>query len=244
MIIFPAIDLKDGLCVRLKKGEMEQATVFNESPAAQAAEFLAAGFNWIHIVDLNGAFEGKPVNIDAVKSIIAAVGGKMSIQLGGGIRDMATIKNWLDAGVTRVILGTAALRNPELVKDACKQYPGRIVVGIDGKGGKVAVEGWAETSDMEVVSLAKKFENAGVAAIIYTDINRDGLMGGPDLEGTAALARAINIPVIASGGVASTADIAEVKKTEKDGVAGVIVGRAMYEGKVDVVEALRISASC
>jgi phosphoribosylformimino-5-aminoimidazole carboxamide ribotide isomerase len=241
MIIFPAIDLKNGLCVRLKKGEMDQATVFNKSPAAQAKEFLQAGFSWIHIVDLNGAFEGKPVNIDAVKSIIEAIGGDMSIQLGGGIRDLATIKNWLDSGVTRVILGTAALRNPELVKEACKQYPERIVVGIDGKSGKVAVEGWAETSDIEVTQLAKKFENAGVAAIIYTDINRDGLMLGPDLDGTAALARSINIPVIASGGVSSMADIAAIKKVENDGVAGVIVGRAMYEGKINVEEALKLA---
>lgn len=224
--------------MRLKKGEMDQATVFNNSPADQAAQFASQDFTWLHIVDLNGAFEGKPVNIDAVKAIIAAVGDKMSIQLGGGIRDMATIKNWLEAGVNRVILGTVALRDPELVKAACKQYPGQIVVGIDGKGGKVAVEGWAETSDITVTELAKKFENAGVAAIIYTDINRDGLMMGLDLTGTAQLARAISIPVIASGGVASTEDIIAVKQVEKDGVAGVIVGRAIYEGKIDIEKAL------
>jgi phosphoribosylformimino-5-aminoimidazole carboxamide ribotide isomerase len=238
MIIFPAIDLKDGNCVRLKKGDMEQATVFNESPAAQAKQFAEQGFEWLHIVDLNGAFEGKPVNIEAVKAIIASVGGKIQIQLGGGIRDIATIKSWLDAGVTRVILGTIALRNPELVKEACKLFPNKIVVGIDGKGGKVAVQGWAENSDIDVITLAKKFENAGVSAIIYTDINRDGLMGGLDMEGTAALARAINIPVIASGGVASNADIEQVRAVEQDGVTGVIVGRAIYEGKIDIKEAL------
>lgn len=239
MIIFPAIDLKDGNCVRLKKGDMEQATIFNESPAAQAKQFSEQGFSWLHIVDLNGAFEGKPVNIDAVKAIIASVGGKMQIQLGGGIRDITTIKNWLDAGVTRVILGTIALRDPELVKEACKLFPNKIVVGIDGKGGKVAVQGWAEDSDIDVITLAKKFENAGVAAIIYTDINRDGLMGGLDMDGTASLARAINIPVIASGGVASNADIEQVRAVEKDGVAGVIVGRAIYEGKINIQEALK-----
>jgi phosphoribosylformimino-5-aminoimidazole carboxamide ribotide isomerase len=241
MIIFPAIDLKDGKCVRLKKGEMEQATVFNESPAAQAKQFLNQGFKWLHIVDLNGAFEGKPVNIEAVKSILKEVGGAMQIQLGGGIRDLVTIKNWLDAGITRVILGTVALRNPQLVKDACKQFPGKIVVGIDGKGGKVAVEGWAETSDMPVTELAQKFENAGVSAIIYTDINRDGLMGGADVSGTAALAEAINIPVIASGGISSNADIEAIKTIENKGVCGVIVGRAIYEGKIDVEKVLKIS---
>jgi phosphoribosylformimino-5-aminoimidazole carboxamide ribotide isomerase len=243
MIIFPAIDLKDGVCVRLKKGEMDQATVFNNSPSEQASLFAKQGFSWLHIVDLNGAFEGQPVNIDAVKSIIAAVGDKMSIQLGGGIRDLATIKSWLEAGVTRVILGTIALRDPELVKTACRQYPGKIVVGIDGKGGKVAVEGWAETSDITVTELAKKFENAGVAAIIYTDINRDGLMTGPDIIGTAELAKAVSIPVIASGGMSSDADISAVKQVESDGVVGVIVGRAIYEGKINIEEALKIASN-
>jgi phosphoribosylformimino-5-aminoimidazole carboxamide ribotide isomerase len=222
---------------------MDQATVFNNSPSEQASLFAKQGFSWLHIVDLNGAFEGQPVNIDAVKSIIAAVGDKMSIQLGGGIRDLATIKSWLEAGVTRVILGTIALRDPELVKTACRQYPGKIVVGIDGKGGKVAVEGWAETSDITVTELAKKFENAGVAAIIYTDINRDGLMTGPDIIGTAELAKAVSIPVIASGGMSSDADISAVKQVESDGVVGVIVGRAIYEGKINIEEALKIASN-
>lgn len=243
MIIFPAIDLKDGACVRLKKGEMDQVTVFNDNPAEQAASFLQDGFNWLHIVDLNGAFAGKPVNESAVKAIIAAVGDKMSVQLGGGIRDIATIKMWLDAGISRVILGTIALRNPELVKEACKLFPNKIVVGIDGKGGMVAVEGWAETADISVIELAKKFESAGVAAIIYTDINRDGLMTGPDLSGTAKLAESVNIPVIASGGMSQTSDITAVKKLEDKGVAGVIVGRAIYEGKIDIKKALQIAAA-
>lgn len=243
MIIFPAIDLKDGCCVRLKKGEMDQVTIFNENPADQAEQFVSQGFNWLHIVDLNGAFEGKPVNIDAVKNIIASVGDKLSIQLGGGIRDLATIKQWLDAGVSRVILGTIALRDPDLVIEACKQFPGQIVVGIDGKNGYVAVEGWAETSDIKVTELAKKFENAGVSAIIYTDINRDGLMTGPDLSGTEELAKSVNIGVIASGGMSSDADIVKVKELEGSGISGVIVGRAIYEGKINIPQALKIANS-
>ncbi len=242
MIIFPAIDLKDGKCVRLQKGEMDKVTVFNDSPANQAADFLSQGFSWLHIVDLNGAFDGKPINIEAVKAIINKLGGKMSIQLGGGIRDITTIENWLAAGVSRVILGTVALKNPELVKQACKLFPNQIVVGIDGKSGMVAVEGWAETSDISVIDLAKKFENAGVAAIIYTDINRDGLMTGPDLSGTKRLAESVNIPVIASGGISCTEDIQAVKGIEQYGVAGVIVGRAIYEGKIDIAQALKIAA--
>ncbi|PIR38046.1 MAG: 1-(5-phosphoribosyl)-5-[(5-phosphoribosylamino)methylideneamino]imidazole-4-carboxamide isomerase [Alphaproteobacteria bacterium CG11_big_fil_rev_8_21_14_0_20_39_49] len=242
MIIFPAIDLKDGQCVRLQKGEMDKVTVFNESPSNQAATFFSQGFNWLHIVDLNGAFDGKPVNIDAVKSVLNELGGKMSVQLGGGIRDIATIQKWLDAGVARVILGTIALKNSELVKEACKKFPNRIVVGIDGKSGMVAVEGWAETSDISVIDLARKFEDAGVAAIIYTDINRDGLMTGPDLSGTRQLAESVNIPVIASGGMSCTEDIQAVKDIEGSGVAGVIVGRAIYEGKIDIARALQIAA--
>lgn len=242
MIIFPAIDLKDGKCVRLQKGEMDKVTVFNDNPANQAAEFFSQGFNWLHIVDLNGAFDGKPVNIEAVKSIIDKLSGKMSIQLGGGIRDIKTIEKWLESGVNRVILGTIALRNPELVKQACKLFPNQIVVGIDGKSGKVAVEGWAETSDISVIDLAKEFENAGVAAIIYTDINRDGLMTGPDLSGTKRLAESVNIPVIASGGMSCTDDIQAVKNIEESGVAGVIIGRALYEGKIDIAKALKIAA--
>ncbi len=243
MIIFPAIDLKDGACVRLQKGEMDKVTVFNDNPANQAQSFLNQGFSWLHIVDLNGAFEGKPVNIEAVKAILAAVGNKMSIQLGGGIRDIATIKLWLDAGVKRVILGTIALRNPALVIEACKLFPNQIVVGIDGKSGFVAVEGWAETSDISVIELAQKFESAGVSAIIYTDINRDGLMTGPDLSGTAKLAESVNIPVIASGGMSATSDITAVKALEGKGICGVIIGRAIYEGKIDIAKALEIAAA-
>lgn len=236
MIIFPAIDLKDGACVRLEKGEMGKATVFSRDPAAQGLAFQQQGFEWIHIVDLNGAFEGKPVNIDAVKSILASV--TIPLQLGGGIRDIATIKQWLEAGVARVILGTIALRNPQLVKDACRLYPGKIAVGIDGRGGKVAVEGWAETSEIGVIDLAKKFEDAGVSAIIYTDINRDGILQGPDLEGTKLLAESINTPVIASGGVSSADDIRQLKKIETSGIMGVIVGRAFYDGRITPEEAL------
>lgn len=241
MIIFPAIDLKDGKCVRLEKGLMEKATIFNDSPADQAHKFLKQGFSWLHIVDLNGAFSGSPINVAAVEEIIKTVNGKMSLQLGGGIRDMATIDKWLDAGVSRVILGTAALKDPDLVKEACRKYPGRIVVGIDGKNGKVAVQGWAEDSEIGVIELAKKFENAGVAAIIYTDINRDGLLTGADVQGTAKLAESVNIPVIASGGVACTDDISVIKSIEDKGVIGVISGRAIYEGNIDIPRALEIA---
>lgn len=236
MIIFPAIDLKDGVCVRLEKGEMGKATVFSRDPAAQGLQFQQQGFEWIHIVDLNGAFEGKPVNIEAVKSLLKTV--SIPLQLGGGIRDLQTIGQWLDAGVARVILGTVALRNPSLVEEACKCYPGRIAVGIDGRGGKVAVEGWAETSEIGVIELAQKFENAGVSAIIYTDINRDGILQGPDIEGTKLLAESINTPVIASGGVSSAEDIRQLKKIENSGVMGVIVGRAFYDGRITPEEAL------
>lgn len=239
MIIFPAIDLKDGMCVRLEKGEMNRATVFNDNPAAQAQKFAHQGFKWIHIVDLNGAFAGKPVNISQVQEIVKSV--SIPVQLGGGIRDLATIESWLVAGVKRVILGTIALRNPQLVKEACNIYPGQIVVGIDGKGGQVAVEGWAETSEVTVIELAKKFEDVGVSAILYTDINRDGLLGGVDLEGTKKLAESINIPVIASGGVAGIEDINAIKKIETSGVCGVVVGRALYDGRIDIDDALRIA---
>ncbi|TAN51745.1 MAG: 1-(5-phosphoribosyl)-5-[(5-phosphoribosylamino)methylideneamino]imidazole-4-carboxamide isomerase, partial [Rhodospirillales bacterium] len=201
MILFPAIDLKDGRCVRLKLGDMSQATVFNDDPSDQAAKFEAAGCAWIHVVDLNGAFAGRPVNGGAVDAILKAV--KVPIQLGGGIRDLATIEMWLDKGVARVILGTVALKNPELVKDACQLFPGRIAVGIDAKGGKVAVEGWAETSELTALELAQKFEGAGASAIIYTDIDRDGVLKGVNVEATAQLARSIGTPVIASGGVSS-----------------------------------------
>lgn len=236
MIIFPAIDLKDGACVRLRQGEMDQATIFSHDPGAQAVSFQEQGFAWIHIVDLNGAFAGKPVNIEAVKAIIANV--SIPVQLGGGIRDVNTIAQWLEAGVSRVILGTVALQNPALVKEACKKYPGKIAVGIDAKGGKVAVHGWAETSEMSVVDLALKFEDAGVSAIIYTDISRDGILVGPDLEGTKHLAESIHTPVIASGGVSGVQDVVNLKKLEQYGVAGVIIGRALYDGKITAEEAL------
>ncbi len=238
MILFPAIDLKDGKCVRLLRGEMSAATTFNEDPADQARKFAAAGCRWIHVVDLDGAFAGTPVNARAVEAILAAV--KVPVQLGGGIREGARIAAWLDAGINRVILGTVALRDPELVKKACRDWPGRIVVGIDARGGRVAVEGWAETSDVLAVDLAKRFEDAGVAAIVYTDIERDGAMQGPNVEATAALARAVKIPIIASGGVSSLDDLRALKARAKDGIAGVISGRALYDGRIDLAEAVKL----
>lgn len=240
MILFPAIDLKDGTCVRLYKGEMEKATVFNDSPADQAAKFKAAGCRWLHVVDLNGAFAGKPVNAPAVDAILAALGPDIPVQLGGGIRDHATIDAWLDKGVRRVILGTVALRNPDLVKEACKRHPGRIVVGIDARDGMVAVEGWAETSDISALDLALRFEDAGVAAIVYTDIDRDGALTGCNVEATAGLATAISTPVIASGGVSTIEDIKALKAVEGSGIEGVISGRAIYDGRFDLAEALTI----
>ena len=236
MILFPAIDLKDGACVRLKLGLMDDATVFNTDPGAQARAFAEAGAEWIHVVDLNGAFAGKPVNAAAVEAILAAV--TVPVQLGGGIRDMATIEAWLERGVRRVILGTVALKNPDLVKAACRRFPGRVAVGIDAKGGKVAVEGWAETSDLDVLDLALKFEDAGVAAIIYTDIDRDGVLAGPNVAATAALADAIATPVIASGGVSSLDDLRALKATPK--LEGVISGRAIYDGRIDVAAAIAL----
>ena len=238
MILFPAIDLKDGACVRLKLGLMEEATVFNTDPGAQARAFADAGAEWIHVVDLNGAFAGKPVNAAAVTDILEAV--SVPVQLGGGIRDMATIKAWLERGVSRVILGTVALKDPDLVKEACRRYPGRIAVGIDAKGGYVAVEGWAETSNITVLELAMKFEDVGVAAIIYTDIDRDGVLAGPNVEATAALARAIRTPVIASGGVSSMDDLRNLLAVADSGIAGVISGRAIYDGRIDVAQALAL----
>ena len=231
MIFFPAIDLKDGACVRLIKGDMNQATVFNDSPADQARQFVAAGCRWIHVVDLNGAFAGKPVNADAVEAILSSV--TVPIQLGGGIRSLATVALWLERGVARVILGTAALKDPDLVIEACRAYPGKIAVGIDARGGRVAVEGWAETSDITALDLARKFEDAGVAAIIYTDIERDGAMGGPNVEATVTLARAVTIPVIASGGVSRMGDLSALKDAGGDILAGVIAGRAVYDGRVE-----------
>lgn len=241
MILFPAIDLKDGACVRLKLGEMDQATVFNRDPADQARSFAAAGCQWIHVVDLNGAFAGKPVNGDAVRAILAAV--EVPLQLGGGIRDLATIAAWLEAGVTRVILGTVALKDPALVREACRRYPGRVAVGIDARGGRVAVEGWAETSDITAVELALRFEDAGAAAIIYTDIDRDGILAGPNVEATAALAERLSTPVIASGGVSSLDDLKALKARAASGIAGVISGRALYDGRIDLKAALALLQS-
>lgn len=236
MILFPAIDLKDGQCVRLKLGEMSQATVFNDDPAAQARDFERQGFEYLHIVDLNGAFAGKPVNGAAVEAILEAI--KMPCQLGGGIRDLATIELWLSKGVRRVILGTVAVRNPDLVREACRTFPGRVAVGIDAKGGKVATEGWAATSELTAIDLARRFEDAGVAAIIYTDIDRDGVLKGINWPGTAALAGATRIPVIASGGLASMADIDEMLKPAHAMLEGAISGRALYDGRIDPAAAL------
>jgi len=238
MILFPAIDLKDGQCVRLYQGEMEQATVFNERPAAQAREFEEHGARWIHVVDLNGAFEGKPVNQEAVGQILEAV--NVPVQLGGGIRDMRMIDHWLSVGINRVILGTVAVKDPLLVKQACKRHPGRIVVGIDARAGMVAVEGWAEASTISAIELAKKFEDSGVAAIIYTDISRDGTLEGPNIPSTVALAQAVNIPIIASGGVGNIEDLKAIKACEDQGVAGVICGRAIYDGRVNLPEAISL----
>lgn len=237
MNLYPAIDLKDGKCVRLLRGEMSAATVFGEDPAAQARSFEEAGCRWLHLVDLNGAFAGEPVNGAAVEAILAAV--SVPAQLGGGIRDRATIESWLERGVARIILGTAAVRNPDLVREAARAHPGRIAVGIDARAGRVAVEGWAETTDMKAEDLARSFEDAGVAAIIYTDIDRDGAMEGPNVEATAALARAVTIPVIASGGVSSLEDLRALKASGAP-LDGVISGRALYEGAIDLAEAIRL----
>lgn len=241
MILFPAIDLKDGQCVRLKLGEMSEATVFNDDPAAQARTFQDQGFQYLHIVDLNGAFAGKPANAPAVEAILRAI--TMPAQLGGGIRDLATIETWLAKGIRRVILGTVAVRDPGLVREACAKFPGRIAVGIDARGGKVAVEGWAETSELSAIDLARRFEDAGVSAIIYTDIDRDGVLAGLNLPATAELARASGIPVIASGGLASMADIEALTKPEYRILEGAISGRALYDGRIDAREALRVLAA-
>jgi phosphoribosylformimino-5-aminoimidazole carboxamide ribotide isomerase len=238
LILFPAIDLKDGQCVRLKHGEMAQATVFNDDPAAQARAFEAQGFRYLHIVDLNGAFAGRPVNGPAVEAILRAVA--MPAQLGGGIRDLATVEAWLGRGVRRVILGTVAVKDPALVREACRRFPGRIVVGIDARAGKVAVEGWAETSELAAVDLARRFEDAGVAAIIYTDIERDGVLKGLNLPATAALARATSIPVIASGGLAGLEDVKALLRPEYAMLQGAITGRALYDGRLDAKAALSL----
>ncbi|MFK7764452.1 MAG: 1-(5-phosphoribosyl)-5-[(5-phosphoribosylamino)methylideneamino]imidazole-4-carboxamide isomerase [Roseobacter sp.] len=234
MILYPAIDLKDGQAVRLVHGDMAQSTVFNDDPAAQAKSFVAAGCTWLHLVDLNGAFSGTPVNAAPVEAILKAC--DVPAQLGGGIRDMATIESWLDKGIARVILGTVAVENPELVREAARRFPEQIAVGIDARNGFVATKGWAEETDVEVTTLAKSFEDAGVAAIIYTDILRDGAMGGPNVNATSALAQAVDIPVIASGGVSSLSDLIALKET--DVISGAISGRALYDGAIDLAAAL------
>ncbi|WP_339780539.1 1-(5-phosphoribosyl)-5-[(5-phosphoribosylamino)methylideneamino]imidazole-4-carboxamide isomerase [uncultured Thalassospira sp.] len=238
MNLYPAIDLKDGACVRLLRGDMDKATVFNDDPGSQAGAFVAKGCHWVHVVDLNGAFAGAPVNGAAVDSILEAVGDRAKVQLGGGIRTMETVDYWLNKGVHRVILGTVALRNPELVKQACAKWPGRIAVGIDARDGFVAVEGWAETSEITALELAQKFEDCGVSAIIFTDIDRDGAMGGPNIVSTVALARAISTPVIASGGVSSLEDLLAIKAQADAGIDGAISGRALYDGRIDLAKAI------
>ena len=238
MILFPAIDLKDGQCVRLLQGDMNKATVFSNDPIAQALSFASAGFKWLHVVDLDGAVEGQSVNGGVVGEIVAA--SKIQVQLGGGIREFSAVEKWLEAGVERVILGTAALHSPELVRRACQVFPGRICVVIDGRGGFVAVQGWVEQSSISVLDLSRRFEDAGATAIIYTDIGRDGAMKGVNIEATRSLAQKISTPVIASGGVATLEDLKKVKMLEKEGVAGVIAGRAFYEGQLDMAEAQKI----
>ncbi|HQT38148.1 MAG TPA: 1-(5-phosphoribosyl)-5-[(5-phosphoribosylamino)methylideneamino]imidazole-4-carboxamide isomerase [Acidocella sp.] len=238
LTLYPAIDLKDGACVRLKRGEMDQATIYADDPGAQAAAWEALGFAWIHVVDLNGAFAGKPVNAEAVRAILAAV--TIPVQLGGGIRDLNGIETWLNAGVTRVILGSAAAKNPALVREAGAKFPGRIVVGIDARGGMVATEGWAETSDLAATELAMRLQDAGISAIIYTDIARDGMLSGLNLNETAALAARVSVPVIASGGVADIADIVALKAASRTtrNLSGAIIGRALYDGRLNATEAL------
>lgn len=238
MILFPAIDLKDGRCVRLRQGDMQTATVFNEDPTAQACAFEKAGCRWLHIVDLDGAFAGHPVNGIAVNSILDMI--DIPVQLGGGIRTLATVTNWLERGVQRVILGTAALRDPDLVTSACDAFPGRIAVAIDAREGRVAVKGWSEQSDIPALDLAQRFEDVGVAAVIFTDIGRDGVLAGPNIEATIALARAVSIPVILSGGVSSLDDLAAIKAAGENTLAGVVCGRAIYDGRIDVAQAVKL----
>ncbi len=238
MILFPAIDLKDGQCVRLWQGRMDRATVFSEDPAGQARAFQQAGCKRLHLVDLDGATQGRPMNTAALESILEAV--DVPVQLGGGMRELATIETWLSKGVKRVVLGTAALRDPDLVRDACRLWHGHIVVGIDARGGRVAVEGWAEGSHVTAAEIARRFEGAGVAAIVFTDIERDGTLQGLNVQATAALARRINVPVIASGGVGSLDDLRALKLVEDTGIEGVIVGRALYDGHLDLKAALKV----
>jgi len=241
VILFPAIELKNGQCVRLQQGDMARATVFNLDPAAQAADFERQGFEYLHVVDLDGAFAGKPVNAQAVEAMLKTV--KMPVQLGGGIRDMATLEAWLAKGITRVIIGTAAVRDPSFVKEAAKKYPGRVAVGLDARDGKVAVEGWAETSTVTALEIAQRFEDAGVAAIIFTDIARDGLLKGLNLDATIALAESISIPVIASGGLASIDDVKAMLEPRAKKLAGAISGRALYDGRIDPAQALALIAA-
>jgi phosphoribosylformimino-5-aminoimidazole carboxamide ribotide isomerase len=238
VILFPAIDLKNGQCVRLEQGDMARATVFNLDPAEQAKTFAAQGFEYLHVVDLDGAFAGKPINAQAVEAMLLAV--KLPVQLGGGIRDLATIEGWLEKGITRVIIGTAAVRDPGLVKAAAKRFAGRVAVGLDARDGKVAVEGWAETSHVTALEIARRFEDAGVAAIIFTDIARDGLLKGLNLDATIALAEAVSIPVIASGGLASIEDIKALVAPRANRLAGAVAGRALYDGRLDASAALAL----
>ncbi|MCH4091600.1 1-(5-phosphoribosyl)-5-[(5-phosphoribosylamino)methylideneamino]imidazole-4-carboxamide isomerase [Acetobacter sp.] len=240
LTLYPAIDLKDGACVRLRRGEMDDATVYSDDPGAQARAWCAAGFNWLHVVDLNGAFAGRSANSDAVKQIVA--NAKVPVQLGGGLRDLAGIESWLEAGISRVILGSVAVKNPDLVKEACRLFPGRIMAGIDARMGLVATEGWAEVSDMQATDLGLRMQDAGVAAIIFTEITRDGMLQGLDLEQTAQLAQTVSVPVIASGGVGSLDDLAALRRVAADvpGIEGVIVGRALYDGRISPADALRV----
>ena len=238
MILFPAIDLKDGQCVRLKLGDMAHATIFNDDPAAQAKSFQDQGFEWLHLVDLNGAFEGKPVNAAAVEAILHAI--TLPVQLGGGIRSLGQIETWLARGIRRVILGTVALHDPALVREACQLFPGRVAVGIDAKGGRVAVQGWAQTSDLTAIELARQFADAGVSTIIFTDIDRDGVLKGLNIDSTLELARTVPIPIIASGGLASIDDIHRLLQPDCQILEGAISGRALYDGRIDVPQALRL----
>jgi phosphoribosylformimino-5-aminoimidazole carboxamide ribotide isomerase len=238
VILFPAIDLKDGLCVRLEQGDMARATIFNRDPAAQAHAFEVQGFEYLHLVDLDGAFAGKPVNAAAVDRILETV--SIPVQLGGGIRDTATVEAWLEKGVTRVIIGTAAVRDPPFVKQAARDYPGRVAVGLDARGGRVAVEGWAQTADVSALDLARRCEDVGVAAIVYTDVARDGMLTGLNLDATIALAEAVRIPVIASGGLASIADVEALLEPQAHRLAGAIAGRALYDGRLDAAAALKL----
>jgi phosphoribosylformimino-5-aminoimidazole carboxamide ribotide isomerase len=242
LTLYPAIDLKGGQVVRLKRGDMAQATVYSAEPGAQARKFAAIGFPWVHVVDLDGAFAGRPANSAAVETIIAAI-PRVPVQLGGGIRSMATVEAWLERGVRRVILGSAAVKDPDFAFAACRAYPGRVAVGIDARGGLVATEGWAEVSTVLATDLGKRFEDAGADAIIYTDIDRDGMLGGVNLEATLAMARAVRLPVIASGGVASLNDLASLAAVSSEGIEGVIIGRALYDGRIDPTAALALVAA-